>query len=165
MEEILIPAVHCSQCDTQLIEKQVFCTACGYPERGSEAQRSGFHAKRVIANQTSQNASKRIKSARNSLYVVAGLSLFWGLIYFFRFEDSATLIATGILAVIYLALGYWSQKRPLIALVLGLLVFLTIVVIDAILDPSTIYKGIIIKILVIGYLAKGINSAMQLRNI
>jgi len=87
------------------------------------------------------------------------------LIYFFRFEDSATLIATGILAVIYVVLGYWSQKRPLIALVLGLLVFLTIVVIDAILDPSTIYKGIIIKVLVIGYLAKGINSAMQLRNI
>ena len=78
-------------------------------------------------------------------------------------DDSATLIASGILTIVYLALAYWSQQKPLIAMVLGLLVYLTTLVINAIVDPETIYRGIILKVLIIGFLGKGINSALQLR--
>jgi len=108
-------------------------------------------------------ARKEIKSGRNSLLIIAGLSFLFGVGYFFLHDDSATLIASGILSIVYLGLAFWSQQRPLIALVLGLLVYLTTIVINAIVDPETIYKGIIVKVLIIVFLSKGINSALQLR--
>jgi len=154
---------NCSLCKTPLTINQNFCVNCGYPQRGSEQEQSSFHAQRILKNRRGQEASKKIKSGRNSLYIISGLSLLFGMVYYFMHDDTATLIASTILAIIYLVLGYWSQKRPLIALVLGLLVYLTIIVINALVDPDTIGKGIIIKILIIFYLAKGINSALQLR--
>jgi len=158
-EEVL----QCSQCQTPISSDHKFCVNCGFPERGSDREKSGFHANRVLNARRSQMAKKEIKSGRNSLLIIAGLSFLFGIGYFFLHDDTATLIASGILTIVYLGLAYWSQQRPLIALVLGLLVYLTTIVINAIVDPETIYKGIIVKVLIIVFLSKGINSALQLR--
>jgi hypothetical protein len=146
-------------------EGQIFCNDCGYPQNGTEDQKSSFHAKRVMKRRQGDEAQKRIRFARNSLYVIAGFSFLYGLFHFFVNDDMATLVSSGILAIIYLALGYWSQQKPLIALVLGLLVYLTLITIGVVLGGEPIYRGIIIKVIIIAYLAKGINSALQLRNL
>ncbi|WP_186991824.1 hypothetical protein [Constantimarinum furrinae] len=164
MEEILPVASHCSFCDTEMQPEQFYCEQCGFPERKTEFEKSRFHAKRVRKKQWTQEASGKIRSGRISLFVVAAISLLTGIFYFYRYEDNATLIASAILAIIYLGLGFWSQQRPLIALILGLLVFVTTIVINGLFEPETIYKGIILKIFIIAYLGKGINSALQLRN-
>ncbi len=147
-----------------MAEDQKFCVNCGYPEGGTEQQQSSYHARRVLKKRRGTEASKKIRSGRNSLFVIAAFTLAIGVFYFIRYGDNATLITNAILAIIYMVLGFWSQKRPLIALILGLLVYLTTIVLNGILEPETIYKGIIIKVLIILYLSKGINSALQIRN-
>lgn len=166
MEDLIAQArenINCSQCDTPLAPDKTFCVSCGFPERGTESEKSKFHADRVLNLRKQQYARKELKTGRIILLVIAGLSFLSGLFYFFVHDDSATLIASGILTIVYLALAYWSQQKPLIAMVLGLLVYLTTLVINAIVDPETIYRGIILKVLIIGFLGKGINSALQLR--
>ncbi|MCW5518972.1 hypothetical protein J1N09_03925 [Aureitalea sp. L0-47] len=166
MEELISraeEAINCSQCDTIIATDKIFCVSCGFPERGTESEKSKFHADRVLNQRKQQFAKKELKTGRIILLVIAGISFLSGLFYFFVMDDSATLIASGILSIVYLALAYWSQQKPLIAMVLGLLVYLTTLVINAIVDPETIYRGIIMKALIIGFLGKGINSALQLR--
>lgn len=165
MNEIITPAhpVSCTQCQTKLKEGHKFCTNCGFPQIGTEREQASFHARLKLKEKRSYEASRKIKGARNSLYVISGLSMLFGVIFFFLNDDPATLVASSVLAIIYLALGFWCETRPLIAIVLGLIVFLTTIVAGAIVEPGSLFKGIIIKIIVFSYLLKGVSSAIQLR--
>jgi hypothetical protein len=62
-------------------------------------------------------------------------------------------------ALIYLALAFWSDKKPFIALLSGLLLYLTLIIISAVFDPISLVKGFIWKIIIISYLGKGLYSA------
>lgn len=163
MEELSRPISQCSHCSTAISIDDKFCISCGFPEGGTEQEQSKFHADRIIEHSKTKESAKVLRNARNTLFVIAALSFLGGLFLFFAMDDFAGLIAQIILSVIYVVLGYWSQQKPLIALVLGLLVYATTVVLMALIEPSTIYRGIIIKIFVIVYLGRGINSALHLR--
>ena len=164
MEDFTSLEHQCSKCSTPMKVEQKFCVSCGYPENGTRQEKASFVAKAVLERSKAREAPKKIKSARTILFVISGLAFLYGIIIFFTNEDSAALISSGILSLIYLGLGFWSQEKPLVALVLGLLVYLTITVLNGILEPTTVYKGIILKLFIIVYLSKGINSALVLRN-
>ena len=163
MEEAVSQELSCTHCQTIIKEEQKFCPGCGFPQRGTAGEKSKFHAEQSLTRGKSREAPKLIRQARNTLFFVAGITFIYGIIIFFAQDDTATLIAAGIMTGIYLILGFWSQQKPLIALVLGFLLYLTNIVLSAALEPTTIYKGMIIKIIVIVFLVKGINSAMHLR--
>jgi hypothetical protein len=163
MEELVSQELACTQCQALIKEEQKFCPGCGFPQRGTAGDKAKYHAEQSMARGKSREAPKLIKQARNTLFFVAGLTFLYGIIIFFAQDDTATLIAAAIMTGIYLLLGFWSQQKPLIALVLGLFLYLTNIVLSAIIEPETIYQGIIVKIIVIAFLAKGINSALHLR--
>jgi len=93
---------------------------------------------------------------------MAGLNFLMGIFIFSSSQDIPTLVASTILCIMYLLLAFWSSKKPLMALLLGLLLYLTTIIISAIVDPATIVKGLLIKIFIIAYLGKGIYSASSL---
>jgi len=163
MEEVTIPEKVCSHCNASLEVNQKFCTSCGYPEDGTEKEKAVFHADSVMAHSKSKEAPKFIRRARNTLFFIAGITFLYGVFIFFSQDDSATLIVAALMTVIYVILGFWSQQKPLVALVLALLLYVTNIVLNAIIEPTTIHKGIIMKIIIIVFLAKGINSALHLR--
>jgi hypothetical protein len=68
-------------------------------------------------------------------------------------------------AVIFLALYFWARKSPLPAAIVGLVVFITIHLLDAIADPASLAQGIIFKIIIIVVLARAIQSGLLYRKI
>ena len=165
MEELQLKPLFCSNCESEMKGDNIFCTQCGFPEKGNEEQRSRFHARRVLDTRRTDEALKHIKSGRNSLFVIAAIAFLFGLVYFFSKQDTATFVTSTILAIFYILLGFWSQKKPLMAFLLAGLLFLTTLVTNALIDSSTIYQGIILKIFIIFYLYRGVNSALELRNL
>ncbi|WP_179009170.1 zinc ribbon domain-containing protein [Winogradskyella forsetii] len=166
MEELNLSEVgiaHCSKCNTAILQENIFCQECGFPENGTEKDVAQFHARNVMKKNEHMDADKKIKSARNVLYVIAGITILAGLFYFFRDQDIAILVTNVILGIIYLVLGSWTSKKPLIAILLGLFLYLTTIIIAAIVDPATIIRGIIFKILIIAYLGKGVYSASSIK--
>ncbi len=163
MEETQMDQLECNHCKKEVNESVKFCENCGYPQHGTASEKSKFHADRIINNSKSKEAGGVLRKARNTLFFIAALSFGIGLFYMVTQNASDVFITYSIMALIYLVLGFWSQKKPLIALVLALLVYLTTTVISGIVDPATIYKGIIIKVFIIVFLAKGINSALHVR--
>ena len=163
MEEIEMQPLVCNHCSKVVDESVKFCVSCGYPHNGTASEKSKFHADRIINNSKSKEAGGSLRKARNTLFFIAALSFGIGLFYMFTQNATDILITYSIQALIYLLLGFWSQKKPLIALVLALLVYLTTIVISGIVEPATLFKGIIIKIFIIVFLAKGINSALHIR--
>ncbi len=161
-ESITLPEV-CKQCETVLKDEHTYCPSCGYPQRGTAGEKSKFHAERVMNKSKANQAPKVIQQARTILFVIAGITFLYGIILFFSHDDMASLIAAAVMASVYVILGYWSQQKPLVALVLALLVYATNIVINAIAEPSSIHRGIILKGIIIYFLARGINSAIHLR--
>ena len=75
-------------------------------------------------------------------------------------EHRGVLIVNLILAAIMVVLAWWSKRRALPAILIATAVFVVVQVTGAIIDPSTLMQGIIMKAIVIGVLIRGIKGAM-----
>jgi hypothetical protein len=65
------------------------------------------------------------------------------------------------LAAFYLGMWFWAKRNARAATVTALLMFVTTIVVNAVLEPNTLYQGIIVKILFIVALAKAISVARE----
>jgi hypothetical protein len=69
------------------------------------------------------------------------------------------------LSVIYFGLWFWARKNPYAASLVALLLFLTVIVASAVWEPSTLYQGILVKILFVVALAKAVSAGREERRI
>ena len=108
---------------------------------------------------------KTLRNARGWLYVVAAIQLAMGLYEYFTLDDNvAAAIVLGVEALIALTfflLALWSKKKPVQAFLTALICYVTFVVGFMLLDASNIYRGVIVKILVVVALVKAYNSARE----
>lgn len=146
-----------------------FCQACGFPLTGSAAEQQIFIYRRGFKKVDLSELDKKIKKAGNSLYVLAGMFFLYALIYFFFNRTAVTalsvLITNVIISVVFLFLGIWSAKKPVASIISGIVLYALIQLMAAFEDPSALVKGFIFKIIIIGYLIKGLVSALEAEKI
>jgi hypothetical protein len=75
-------------------------------------------------------------------------------------KTNATLLDLGIL-VGFVALWWFARVKPKLCLTLGLVLFWGVHLYNAIQDPTTLYKGIIVKIFFTMALVRGLKSASR----
>jgi hypothetical protein len=167
--DLPIETIRCKCCSKVVNIEDQFCQACGFPLKGTEENQNTFIYTRGYKHLELQGLERKIKSAGTTLYVLAGFFLLFGLGYFFinagTNTSSGVLITNAIVAIIFLLLGYWSKKKPVAAIISGMVLFILVQLLSIFEDPSNIYKGIIIKIIIIGYLIKGMKSAFEAERI
>jgi hypothetical protein len=78
-------------------------------------------------------------------------------------EPYQVLIASLILAALMGALWLWARRAPLPAIGCALALFVVVQVVGAVVDPSSLYKGLIIKVLAFVALGKGLKAALAAR--
>jgi len=78
-------------------------------------------------------------------------------------EPYQVLVTCVILSVLMGVLWLWARRAPLPAIACALALFVVVQVVSAVLDPSSIYKGIIVKLLAVGALYKGFKAALAAR--
>jgi hypothetical protein len=108
---------------------------------------------------------KTLRTGRIWLYVVAGLQLLMGIYeYSITDEKYVAIIAFGIqafIAVMFLALALWSKKKPVPAFTTALIAYLFFAIGFMFLDPSNIYRGILVKIFLVIALVKANRDARR----
>lgn len=67
------------------------------------------------------------------------------------------------LSAAFLGMWVWAKRNALAASVTALLIFITVIGINAVFDPKTLAQGIIVKIFFIAALAKAISVAQAER--
>lgn len=154
----------CSFCKKSIEQDVIFCPHCGHPENGTEKERAQFFAKRAMNKNKAIDTKDKISFARNTLFVLAGIMVLFGIIIYGSTNSVLDLGINLFFAFIYLVLAFWSEQKPFVALLIGLFLYITLIVINAIIDPVTLVRGIIWKVLIISYLGKGIYSALEARN-
>ena len=107
---------------------------------------------------------KKIKSAQTSIFVVAGVQMVFGIIQALMNDGPEMYFSLGIMvfiSLLFLGLGFWCKKKPLAAIVTALVIYASLLLLDAFFDPTTLYKGVIMKVFIIIYLVKGITAAKE----
>ena len=106
---------------------------------------------------------KHIRNARIMLYIIPGLQLIP--IFFFDEADEfiyqLSVAIQVFLALAFAGIAYWTKYQPYAALVTAMVFYLAIIIAVMILDPTSIVKGILIKIIIIALLARGIRNARE----
>lgn len=176
-------ALACPHCGSENTEGASFCRACGkaLPNIASAGPRfiEDGGAATTIAGTQAQNAELRaqIKKASGALLIVAILQVLGTVLIYFlmsstelgkRASDADRLTVTVVMsaiAVLFFGLYAWSRKNPFPAAVVGLVVFVTIHLADALVDPTTILQGIIVKIIVVAILIRAVKAGVRYRQL
>ena len=150
----------CSNCNIELNKEAQFCPSCGFPEKGTDLEKSKFHAHAVLNKNKYFDADKKVKEARNTLYILAGIIFVFSLYEtVYKTEDATLFTINFIISFSFMILGYWSIKKPLAALLSALFLYITLIVSNGIFDPTILYNGLVAKIFIISYLGRGVYSA------
>jgi len=109
---------------------------------------------------------KHIRQARNALFIAAAILLLNALLLFSKYPvDLEIMWLDYLIWVVYIggfvALALWTKRKPYYAIIGGLILMGIFIVVNAIIDPSTIVGGIIFKIAVIAFLIKGLGDAKE----
>ncbi len=112
-----------------------------------------------------QGYDKHIKQARNAIFFAGGILLVNVLIMLMRAEQYEYIwldvLIWGVFIAGFAFLGFYCKKKPYTAIVAALCLYVLFILLNAALDVTTIYKGILLKIVIIVLLVKGINDAKQ----
>lgn len=114
----------------------------------------------------SQGYDKNIRQARNAIYAVA-IFLMLNVIFLVATLPGSyeylwlDLLLWGSFIAGFIILGLWTKKKPYYAIVGALLLYGIFIALNAVLDVSTLWKGVIFKIAIIVYLIKGMSDAKE----
>jgi len=67
------------------------------------------------------------------------------------------------LAVVMAALYVWSKRALLAAIITALAIYVAVHVASALIDPTTLAQGVIMKVIIVAALVRGIKSALDSR--
>jgi hypothetical protein len=79
-------------------------------------------------------------------------------------EPWGVLIVNLVLAAIMVGLALWAKVKPLAAVLVATATYIVVIVYGGIVDPASLAQGWIIKLIIIGFLIKGIKAALALRS-
>ncbi|MGF2411447.1 hypothetical protein [Ferruginibacter sp.] len=109
---------------------------------------------------------KHIRQARNACFIGAGLLLINAVILFSRYPfDIEFFWLDYLLWTIYIggfiACGFWTKQKPYFAIIGAMVILGLFIVVNAIIEPSSIISGWLFKIGIAVTLYKGLQDAKQ----
>ncbi|RYE36886.1 MAG: hypothetical protein EOP42_01750 [Sphingobacteriaceae bacterium] len=166
---IAAPLSVCAVCNKTPAVDDIFCVTCGYPLKGSDIEQKTFIVERQNKVIDLDEHNKKIKKVRTTLIAIGVFTAIFGLITYASSTNqqgkSALLVTNLILGVIYYCLGIWSKQKPMAAIVSGFCLFILVNLLNLIVDPITIVKGILFKIIIIVAFINGIKSVIEVEKI
>jgi hypothetical protein len=138
---------------------------CGFPINGTEVQKEIFYHQLEARKSGLKDLHQKMYNSRVTLWIIAGITFLFGLISYFM--DSTTegalimLILNVVISIVFLLIGSWAAERPFSALVLGLVLYVGLLLYWISEGQTRPAAGIIGRIVIIGFLIKGISSARE----
>lgn len=153
-----IGPIHCGYCAKPWNwQMDKFCALCGFPQHGTDQERSNFIYDRGLEKGNQTVADEQVRKARHALLIVAALNMIPYLI-----SGDAVLIVTGlVISCMFLGLAFWTKRKPLPAIITALSLYGLLILLAAIENPASLFSGIILKVIVISALIYALRALKQ----
>ncbi len=145
--------IKCPGCKTEYENQPEKCNRCGYPFGGSDKEKSHFVAQQIIKKGKLADTKESIGITRAILFVIAGFNIVFP---FFNFadvnvqHDNSACALSIFIGLVFLICGFTVKKDPFISILIPFILLILSYAINAIIEPSTLFNGIIIKLFFIG---------------
>jgi Kef-type K+ transport system membrane component KefB len=173
-------AITCPHCGAVNAVAGAFCESCGkalpsvVPSGPRVLTGDAMPTSGAGRMAVSDDLQKKVKQAGYALLAVAIIQTIIGPVMLFASKAAMEkqsggpveitaigwIIVFGVAAAFWI-LYIWSRFQPLAAAIVGMVLYVTILLLDAIADPMTLAQGLIMKVIIIAVLAKGISAALQ----
>jgi hypothetical protein len=118
---------------------------------------------------------KKMNQASGALLAVAIIQVVFGAILIFALQDQARRAGGEIpplayvlifgLGAAFFGLWAWSRFQPFAAAIVGLVLYVSVWVMDIVADPEMIFKGILLKLIIVAVLVKAIQAGSEYRKL
>lgn len=146
----------CPRCGAAQELTDRFCSACGADPQ-VELEIAAFHGPAL------ETARKWIL-AIGIIYVASALLVTGVSGVGFDLDDPMVRLLWGTslgLCAIHLGLWVWAKTAPFPAAVVALVLFVTVQAINAVVEPSSMYKGLLIKVLFLVALIRAVKAGSE----
>lgn len=166
--------VVCDGCKVQLGPEFInkFCPNCSYPVNDTPQEQKKFMGRLKVMRLELEEELIKINRARICLFIIAGLLFVSDLIALADFPSGfAKSLAIGvsvIVSLVFVLLGLMVRRHPLPVCVIGLSLYTSIVLLNAIVSSNfilSLINGFIIKIFVFSSLIYGVLAAKKARQL
>ena len=144
----------CVSCGETLNRGDAFCDSCG--TKVLTATDRHYHQTQI---------EPHLEKGRKWLGAMAILYALGGLLFGVVQQSMLIFAINLVLAGVQTGLWLWSKKNLLPAAVTSLVLFVSIHLLDAITDPASIFRGIIMKVLFIAALVQAIRAGLSARTL
>jgi len=167
------PGAICPKCGAEMARGIAYCGACGASMKTGmkRTYKPGDAIKRIAK----RGRMGKINEGRNTLMWLAILNLGFGFLLYalmsngLRGKESDALtelrllivLSCGLPGVIFIGLFFWARKNPLPAMISGLVVYLTFMILTIVVAPESLLSplAMVIRIAIILALVNGIKGA------
>lgn len=113
-----------------------------------------------------QGYDRHIRQARNMLFAAAAILLLNAVLLFSKYPFDIEMMWLDYLLWVgyiggFIALALWTKKKPFYAIIGGLILLGIFILVNAIIEPSSLFGGIIFKIAIVIFLIKGLGDAKE----
>lgn len=179
-------AVSCPHCAASNPLDAAFCESCGKalpsvaPAGPRVVTAESAPATSAARAMIEDDLRKQMKKASTALLIVAVLQAAFGPVALMvmkakaekdagpgavmEIEPISYVIVFG-LAIAFFGLWLWSRVNPFAAAIVGLVLFVSVHLLDAVADPAQLARGILVKIIVIVMLVQAIKAGLQHRKL
>jgi hypothetical protein len=151
----------CDNCRAENPSTQKFCSSCSYPISGSLEERQQFVATIGRHKLLIKRAKEKISNAKIIIYLIAGLTFLTGGFAYFKFEDFNLMIVNLCMSLLYLIMAAWADKNPFAAILTAFIIYITVILVNAVVSPGSLFSGLLWKVIFIGAFIKAIRSAQE----
>lgn len=119
-----------------------------------------------VYDDSMEGYDKPVRKARNILFIIGGLQLI-GLFTISNLPEPEMWVSAGIIifvALLFVGLGFWTKRKPYTAILTGLIVYGSLVLLSAIFEPTSIVRGIVLKIVAIVLLVSALKNAKDVQD-
>ncbi|MEM9685444.1 MAG: hypothetical protein AAF934_00800 [Bacteroidota bacterium] len=154
--------INCPTCKTGYETQPDKCNKCRYPFSGTAKEKSHFVAHQIMKKEKISDTKNSIKNTRTILFAIAGFNI---VIPFFKFSNAqygGLMIAMSVcIGLIFLIFGFTAKKKPFISILIPLILLILFYVLDAIIEPTTLFQGIVWKIVFVGSMIYSLVSIVE----
>jgi hypothetical protein len=172
-------AIACPHCGAPNPPTGTFCQSCGkalpsaVPSGPRITSGEGFAGTGVGRTLQAAELEKQSKKAAGALLAVAIIQAAFGALMVFVLlpknvpDQTRNIVMVSVfgIAAVFFALYFWARRQPLPASIVGLVLFVTMHLLDAIADPTALARGLIMKVIVIAILVNAIKAGIKYREL
>lgn len=144
----------CPACKNENENIRVECAFCKYPFEGTEKEKAIHIGQFINKKSVLTDTDNAILRSQQILFAIAGINTIFLIILFLNSTNipASSFVLPVFIIILFLTCAFLIKKNPLVFIAIPLAVLLTLYGVNYLYDPSSLLRGLLLKIIIVGSL-------------